>query len=78
MHWQFLFLVGMCIVSLGVFSDCDGLVAQALLTANFEAAVEVCLHNDRMAEAIILALAGGPELLAQTQKKFFNRNTKET
>jgi protein transport protein SEC31 len=49
-------------------------VAQALLTANFEAAVEVCLHNDRMAEAIILALAGGPELLAQTQAKFFQRN----
>ncbi|ELU08343.1 hypothetical protein CAPTEDRAFT_20326 [Capitella teleta] len=59
---------------IAVDDDCDGLVAQALLTANFEAAVEVCLHNDRMAEAIILALAGGPELLAQTQKTFFQRN----
>ena len=49
-------------------------MAQALLTANFEAAVEVCLHNERMAEAIILAIAGGPELLAQTQKKFFHKN----
>ena len=55
-------------------SDCDGLVAQALLMANFEAAVEVCLHNERMAEAIILAIAGGPELLAQTQTKFFHKN----
>ena len=54
--------------------ECSGLVTQALLTANFEAAVEVCLHNNRMAEAIILANAGGPDLLARTQKKFFHKN----
>ena len=34
----------------------------------------MCLHDNRMAEAIILAIAGGPELLAQTQKKFFSKN----
>ena len=48
-------------------------MTQALLMANFEAAVEVCLHNDRMAEAIILAIAGGTELLKQTQNKFFQK-----
>ena len=46
-------------------------MTQALLMADFEAAVEVCLHNDRLAEAIVLAIAGGPELLARTQKKVF-------
>ena len=55
-------------------SECDGLITQALLTANFEAAVEVCLSNNKLAEAVILAIAGGPELLARTQKKVFTRN----
>ncbi len=49
-------------------------MTQALLMANFEVAVEVCLHHKKMAEAIILAIAGGPELLARTQKKFFQTN----
>ena len=53
------------------FADFEGLVTQSLLMANFEAAVEVCLHHNKMAEAITLAIAGGPELLLQTQKRFF-------
>ena len=28
--------------------DTDGLISQSLLTGNFEAAVDVCLHADRM------------------------------
>ncbi|CAH1795497.1 unnamed protein product, partial [Owenia fusiformis] len=54
--------------------DSDGLISQAVLAGNFEAAVDVCLHDDRMAEAILLAIAGGPELLARTQKKYFRSN----
>ncbi|CAL1529193.1 unnamed protein product [Lymnaea stagnalis] len=52
----------------------DGLMTQALLTGNFEAAVEMCLSENKMAEAILLAIAGGPELLVRTQKKYFLRN----
>ncbi len=55
------------------FTDTDGLVSQAILTGNFEAAVEMCLHDDRMADAILLAIAGGPELLASTQRKYFKK-----
>ncbi|PIO32449.1 hypothetical protein AB205_0098430 [Aquarana catesbeiana] len=40
---------------------------------NFESAVDLCLHDNRMADAIILAIAGGPDLLARTQKKYFAR-----
>ncbi|XP_013384747.1 protein transport protein Sec31A-like [Lingula anatina] len=54
--------------------DVDGLISQSVITGNFEAAVEMCLHDDRMAEAILLAICGGPELLARTQKKFFHKN----
>lgn len=53
-------------------------MTQALLMGNFEAAVEMCLHENNMAEAILLAIAGGPELLARTQKKFFQRNKSKT
>uniref|UniRef100_H3D7K1 Protein transport protein Sec31A n=1 Tax=Tetraodon nigroviridis TaxID=99883 RepID=H3D7K1_TETNG len=54
-----------------LLSDVDGLITQALLTGNFESAVELCLHDNRMADSIILAIAGGPELLEKTQKKYF-------
>uniref|UniRef100_A0A3B4AXZ4 SEC31 homolog A, COPII coat complex component n=1 Tax=Periophthalmus magnuspinnatus TaxID=409849 RepID=A0A3B4AXZ4_9GOBI len=49
----------------------DRLITQALLTGDFEGAVELCLHDNRMADSIILAIAGGAELLKKTQKKYF-------
>ena len=55
-------------------ADTGSLMAQALLMGNFEAAVEMCLAENKMAEAILLAIAGGPELLLRTQKKYFERN----
>lgn len=61
-------------LSLGFLSAADGLMTQALLTGNFEAAVEMCLSENKMAEAILLAIAGGPDLLVRTQKKYFQRN----
>lgn len=54
-------------------SDIDGLITQALLIGDYEAAVNLCLHDNRMADSIILAIAGGPELLAKTQKKYFSK-----
>ncbi|PIK45938.1 hypothetical protein BSL78_17217, partial [Apostichopus japonicus] len=54
-------------------ADTDGLISQSLLTGNFEAAVEMCLHDNRLADAILLAIAGGPELLAKTQRKYFKK-----
>uniref|UniRef100_A0A8C9XCF1 Protein transport protein Sec31A n=1 Tax=Sander lucioperca TaxID=283035 RepID=A0A8C9XCF1_SANLU len=55
------------------FLDVDGLITQALLTGDFEGAVELCLHDNRMADSIILAIAGGVELLQKTQKKYFTK-----
>uniref|UniRef100_A0AAR2M0B0 Protein transport protein Sec31A n=1 Tax=Pygocentrus nattereri TaxID=42514 RepID=A0AAR2M0B0_PYGNA len=51
-------------------ADVDRLITQALLIGDFEAAVNLCLHDNRMADSIILAIAGGPELLEKTQKKY--------
>ncbi|XP_066042704.1 protein transport protein Sec31A isoform X9 [Chamaea fasciata] len=57
--------------NISVSGDVDGLITQALLTGNFESAVDLCLHDNRMADAIILAIAGGQELLSRTQEKYF-------
>ncbi|XP_064631630.1 protein transport protein Sec31A-like isoform X3 [Lineus longissimus] len=58
--------------------DIDGLINQAVLMGNLQVAVEMCIHDGRWAEAVILAIAGGPELLARTQKKYFKNNKDNT
>ncbi|XP_037121163.1 protein transport protein Sec31A isoform X5 [Syngnathus acus] len=60
-------------VDLSISKDMDGLITQALLMGNYEAAVELCLHDDRMADSIILAIAGGADLLEKTQTKYFRK-----
>ncbi|XP_069557726.1 protein transport protein Sec31A isoform X2 [Brachyistius frenatus] len=60
-------------VSLSISQDVDGLITQALLTGDFEGAVELCLHDNRMADSIILAIAGGAELLEKTQRTYFTK-----
>ncbi|KAM4810977.1 protein transport protein Sec31A isoform X9 [Urocitellus parryii] len=60
--------------NISISGDIDGLITQALLTGNFESAVDLCLHDNRMADAIILAIAGGQELLARTQRKYFAKS----
>ncbi|XP_066994333.2 protein transport protein Sec31A isoform X2 [Anabrus simplex] len=55
--------------------DTDGLICQALLLGYTEAAVELCLQDGRMADAIILAMTGGEDLLAKTQHRYLQQNT---
>lgn len=49
----------------------DGLISQALLTGNVASAVEICISDSRWADALILAQAGGLDLLQKTQKFYF-------
>ncbi|XP_018394763.1 PREDICTED: protein transport protein Sec31A-like, partial [Cyphomyrmex costatus] len=51
--------------------DEDGLITQAILLGNIEAAVSLCFASKRYADAIILSTAAGPELLERTQYKYF-------
>ncbi|XP_061117990.1 protein transport protein Sec31A isoform X8 [Conger conger] len=60
-------------INLKVNEGVDGLITEALLTGDFESAVELCLRDNRMADSIILAIAGGPGLLEKTQKKYFEK-----
>uniref|UniRef100_A0A8C0XEA2 Protein transport protein Sec31A n=1 Tax=Castor canadensis TaxID=51338 RepID=A0A8C0XEA2_CASCN len=52
--------------SISISGDIDGLITQALLTGNFESAVDLCLHDNRMADAIILAIK---KYFAKSQSK---------
>ncbi|KAF9644242.1 hypothetical protein BDM02DRAFT_1054166 [Thelephora ganbajun] len=56
-------------------SDTDRLVTKALVLGDFESAVSLCLSTERYADAILLAVKGGPELLQKTQKAYFERRT---
>uniref|UniRef100_A0A9J7YMC7 Protein transport protein Sec31A n=1 Tax=Cyprinus carpio carpio TaxID=630221 RepID=A0A9J7YMC7_CYPCA len=58
-----------------VSSDTDGLISQALLVGNFEGAVDLCLNDGRYAEAILLSISGGEELLKKTQQHYLQRQT---
>ncbi|XP_076856627.1 protein transport protein Sec31A isoform X2 [Brachyhypopomus gauderio] len=58
-----------------VSADTDGLISQALLVGNFEGAVELCLKDGRFAEAILLSISGGEELLKKTQQRYLNKQT---
>lgn len=51
-------------------ADTEGLLSQALLLGELGPAVELCLKEERFAEAILLAQAGGADLLKRTQERY--------
>lgn len=56
-------------------ADTDRLITQALVLGDFSSAVDLCMASERYADALLLAVRGGDELLAQTQKAYFRRCT---
>ncbi|WRT64528.1 uncharacterized protein IL334_001460 [Kwoniella shivajii] len=56
-------------------SDIDKLITQALVMGDFKSAVDLCLASERFADALLLGVRGGPELLQSTQKAYFARQT---
>jgi protein transport protein SEC31 len=60
-------------LSIATTEDVDGALSKALLVGNFEAAVDICIGDGRMAEAMVLAVAGGADLLQKTQQTLFQQ-----
>ena len=54
-----------------------GMLSKALLTKNLELAVDLCLKQNRFADALILAMQGGEELFRNTQQKYFSKCASE-
>ena len=52
-------------------SEVDRLVTKALVLGDFSSAVSLCLSAEQYADAILLAVEGGTELLNNTQKAYF-------
>lgn len=50
--------------------DAEGLICEALLTGNIEAAVHLCMDAGRSVDGIILAMTASSELLARTQIRY--------
>lgn len=55
-------------------SSPEGLVTRAVLLADYDTAVDLCLQQQKFPEALILATAGGKELYRLTLEKFFRRS----
>ena len=55
----------------------QGMLSKALLTKNLELAVDLCLKQNRFADALILAMQGGNELFQKTQQKYFSKCASE-
>ncbi|KAG8998634.1 protein transport protein S31, partial [Tulasnella sp. 427] len=56
-------------------SEVDRLLTKSLVLGDFESAVSLCLSVERYADAILLAVKGGPELLQKTQAAYFTKQT---
>ena len=54
-------------------SETDQLVTKALVLGDFESAMELCLSSERYADALLLVIKGGEDLLQRTQKAYFSR-----
>lgn len=62
-----------------LFSDGDTSiekdVTRAIMLGNFSKAVDVCLKEDRMADAFLIANCGGQELVDKVQSTYLSRKT---
>lgn len=56
-------------------SEPDKLVTKAIVLGDFESAVSLCLSSGRFADAILLAVRGGKDLLERTQKVYFDHRS---
>ncbi|XP_030387953.1 protein transport protein Sec31A isoform X2 [Scaptodrosophila lebanonensis] len=55
----------------------DSLIAEAILTGNTEAAVELCIEAQRIPEALIIASTAGHDVLIRTQTRFLSEQRGE-
>ena len=56
-------------------SKVDHLVTKVLVLRDFSSAVSLCLSTEWYANAILLTVKGGPKLLNNTQKAYFEKYT---
>ena len=55
-------------------NEIDIAITKCLVVGDFETAVTICLGSNRIADALILAINGGPHLIKRAQDKYFEKN----
>lgn len=59
----------------GSESDADRKITKALLLGQFEKALEVCLKEDRLSDAFMVAICGGQSCIEKAQAAYFSKQT---
>ena len=57
----------------GTESEPDRKVTRALLLGQFDKALDVCLQEDRISDALMIAICGGQSCVERAQQAYFNR-----
>ena len=57
----------------GSESESDRRITRALLLGEFDKALDVCLQEDRLSDAFMIAICGGQKCIDKAQKAYFNR-----
>lgn len=59
----------------GTESEADKMITNALILGDFERAVDICISEDRLSDAFMLAVPGGETALKKVQKAYFSKKT---
>ncbi|KAL8951570.1 MAG: hypothetical protein Q9222_002455 [Ikaeria aurantiellina] len=59
----------------GSESEADRRITRALVLGQFDKALEVCLQEDRLSDAFMVAICGGQSCIDRAQKAYFSRET---
>ena len=57
----------------GSESESDRRITRALQLGDFDKALDVCLQEDRLSDAFMIAICGGQQCIEKAQKAYFNR-----
>ena len=57
----------------GSESESDRRITRALLLGEFDEALDVCLQEDKLSDAFMIAICGGQKCIDKAQKAYFNR-----
>ncbi|KAK4547858.1 hypothetical protein LTR36_010577 [Oleoguttula mirabilis] len=60
----------------GSESDADKSITQALMLGQFEQALDVCLREDRMSDAFMIAVCGGQKCIDKAQTAYLKKKAK--
>lgn len=58
----------------GKESDADKRITQALMLGSFEQALDICLKEDRLSDAFMIAICGGQKCIEKAQAAYFKKS----